>query len=244
MDTVFTLNAQAACLAQLFDFIEELQFWIKDAKGCYAAVNRGFLTNYGSDDASDILGKTDFDLSPAYIAAQFRLDDERVLAGHPVLNRIELVGRYDHTAAWCVTNKVPVRNDRGRVMGTSGTTRAHTEKGAGPLFPDAKIARVLARLQFSAAGPLDNLTLARLAGLSVRAFERRFGDLFHLTPQDYIRRLRVRLACHALVFSSARLDEIATAHGFCDQSHFGRQFLRETGMTPRAYRKQFRPAHA
>ena len=33
---------------------------------------------------------------------------------------------------------------------------------------------------------------------------------------------------------------IATAHGFCDQSHFSREFRRETGMTPRQYRGRFR----
>ena len=47
-------------------------------------VNRAFLINYTIDhggertslDSRDVLGKTDYDLSPAFLADQFRLDDE------------------------------------------------------------------------------------------------------------------------------------------------------------------------
>ncbi len=39
-----------------------------------------------------ILGKTDYDLSPAFLADEFRLDDEYALAGNRVVNRIERVG--------------------------------------------------------------------------------------------------------------------------------------------------------
>ena len=79
------------------------------------------------------------------------------------------------------------------------------------------------------------------AGMRVRVLERRFRDAFQLAPQQYLRRLRVRLACHPLVYSERTLAEIAAVNGLCDQSHFGREFRRETGMTPREYRDRFRP---
>jgi AraC-like DNA-binding protein len=235
------LDAQAASLAGLFDFIEDFQFWVKDTAGRYRAVNRGFLLNYSLSNKADALGKTDFDFSPSHLASQFHLDDERVLAGEPVLNRVEVVGRFDHTAVWCVTNKVPLRNTRGQVVGTAGITRPLTDKMAENVVEDLAIARVLARLRECPTQQYQNAMLAKLAGLSVRAFERRFRKLFRLTPQHYIRRLRVRLACQALVYSGRRLADIAVAHGFADQSHFGREFRRETGMSPCAYRKRYRP---
>ena len=68
--------------------------------------------------------------------------------------------------------------------------------------------------------------------------ERRFREAFHLAPQQYLRRLRIRLACHPLVYSERTLAEIATAHGFCDQSHFNRTFKRFTGMAPGQYRSR------
>ena len=86
------------------------------------------------------------------------------------------------------------------------------------------------------AEPLSNPQLARIAGRSVRAFERMFRRQMRLTPQHYLRRLRVRLACHALVTRGNPLAEIAAAHGFYDQSHLVREFRRETGVTPSEYR--------
>jgi AraC-like DNA-binding protein len=78
----------------------------------------------------------------------------------------------------------------------------------------------------------------------VRGFERRFLEAFRLSPQQYIKRLRVRLACHALVYGNKPLAQVAADHGFCDQSHFTREFHRQTGVTPRQYRERFRGAVA
>jgi AraC-like DNA-binding protein len=49
----------------------------------------------------------------------------------------------------------------------------------------------------------------------------------------------VRLSCNALVFSRRTLAEIAQDHGFSDQSHFTKEFGREMGETPKAYRSRF-----
>ena len=231
----------ATALMSLFDCVEGVQFWIKDSAGCYLAMNRACLLDYSLTSFAEASGKTDFELSPAHIAAQFRLDDERVLKGEPIVNRVELVGRFDHTAGWCVTNKVPLRDARGRMIGTAGVARPLPRGAADPHADDTALARAVALMREQLAQPLDNAALAKIAGLSVRAFERRFRQSFHVSPQFYLRRLRVRLACQPLVYSKRSLSEIATSHGFCDQSHFGREFRRETGMSPREYREHFSP---
>jgi len=104
---------------------------------------------------------------------------------------------------------------------------------------DAALGRVLAHMRMHFAEPLSNPELARVAGRSVRAFERLFRRQMQLTPQHYLRRLRVRLACQALVTRADPLAEVAAAHGFYDQSHLVREFRRETGLTPRAYRVRY-----
>ena len=88
--------ARAVC--ELFDFLEDVVFWIKDPAGRYCWANVANLLNLGLNRREDIVGKTDFDLLPAHVAAQFRTDDERVLAGQSILKRVELIGRFDHTA--------------------------------------------------------------------------------------------------------------------------------------------------
>src|SRR3954471_9083309 len=92
--------------AELFDCVEGVLVWVKDRDGRYQWVNRAFLINFamehhhGSESVGprDVIGKTDYDLSPAFLADQFRLDDEHVLAGNRVVDRIELVGQPDGLA--------------------------------------------------------------------------------------------------------------------------------------------------
>ncbi len=199
------------------------------------------MLNYTLADENQIIGKTDFDVEPIYIALQLRADDERVLAGEIIRYRIELVGRYDHTAVWSITDKVPLYDPQGKIIGTTAITRPLREQEKVSVsHADPQMARVVDYLRSHLREPLGNTTLAEIAGLSVRAFECRFLAVFHLAPQKYLRRLRVRTACQALVYSDRPLADIAVDHGFCDQSHFGREFRCETFPSPRAYREAYR----
>ena len=226
----------AAGLASLLDAFDGVQCWIKDREGRYRWVNRGFLLNYALERLDDVLGKTDLELSPAHLAEAYRLDDERVLAGESVEGRIELVGRFDRTAAWSQTTKRPLVGPRGRIVGTVGMTRVVDSAVVESDREDASIGRVLVHMRTHFAKPLPNAALARLAGRSVRAFERLFRRQMGMSPQHFLRRLRVRLACQALVACDTPLAAIAAAHGFYDQSHFVREFRRELGLTPGDYR--------
>jgi len=228
-------------LTELFEPLEDVQFWVKDRENRYVHVNRAFLLNYALDEAAQIIGETDYHLSPAFLADQFWLDDERVLAGHRVVNRIELVGDADQTTFWNVTNKVPFRDARGRVVGTAGTTRR-----LGPADQSVAGAHgfeaVMARIRDHYREQLSNRELAALAGLSVRGFERKFQQHFQVPPQQYLRKLRLRMACRALVFTEKALAEVAVESGFADQSHFNHEFRRQMGRTPRGYREHYRRA--
>ncbi len=224
---------------ELFDVLDDVQFWVKDLHGAYVWVNRGFLINYSLDERSQVIGRTDFDLSPSHLADQYRLDDLRVLKGERIHRRLELVGRFDHTAVWSRTTKLPRHDAQGHICGSIGLTHAPLGAALEEGSPDFALARPLAYLRQHYAEPITNTTLAQLAGNSLRAFERRFTSTMHATPQQYLRRLRIRLACRILVTTNLPLGEIALDHGFCDQSHFTREFHRETGLTPGDYRARY-----
>ncbi len=228
-------------LTELFEPLEDVQFWVKDRENRYVRVNRAFLLNYALDEAAQIIGETDYHLSPAFLADQFWLDDERVLAGHRVVNRIELVGDADQTTFWNVTNKVPFRDARGRVVGTAGTTRRLGPADQSVAGADGFEA-VMARIRDHYREQLSNRELAALAGLSVRGFERKFQQHFQVPPQQYLRKLRLRMACRELVFTEKALAEVAVESGFADQSHFNHEFRRQMGRTPRGYREHYRRA--
>lgn len=233
------IDGLSATIASLFDTLENVQFWIKDARGRYLWVNRAFLLNYSMERAEQVLGKTDFDLSPAYLADQYVSDDQRVLKGERINGRVELVGRFDHTASWSVTHKLPVKDARGRITGTVGITRLLSSRPAELDVHDASVSRSVSLIRKDCSAPWTNQALAKAANLSVRAFERRFQELFRVSPQRYIRQLRGRMACQTLVFTARTLAEIAAEFGYADQSHFTREFRRETSMTPGEYRKRF-----
>lgn len=240
------LEPPLTAFVELFDCVEDVVAWIKDRDGRYCWVNRAFLVSYsmsaaangGSAGSNEVLGKTDYDLSPPFLADQFRLDDEYVLAGNRIVNRIELVGQPDGLTVWNLTNKIPLVDAKGAVIGTAGVTRCLNN--AGKAIPDgAEFGPVLAYMRDHFQSPVTNRQLARLAHMSVRAFERKFQLSFHLTPQKYLRKLRMRMASRALVYTRTPLAEVATACGFSDQSHFTRDFRRQFGRTPREYREHY-----
>lgn len=225
-------------VTELFEPLEDVQFWVKDGANRYLHANRTLLLNYDLDDVTQIAGKTDYDFSPPFLADQFWFDDEQVLAGHRVVNRIELVGGANEAPHWNVTNKIPLRDARGRVIGTAGTTRRLGIEARG-IEGAHGFEAVLGRIRDGYRAPLPNGELARVAGLSVRAFERKFQQSFHVTPQQYLRKLRVRMACRALVFTAKPLAEVAVECGFADQSHFNHEFRRQLGRTPGEYREHY-----
>lgn len=231
--------ASSLQLTALFEPLEDIQFWIKDRQGCYCQVNRAFLLNYALNNPSQVLGKTDYDLSPAFLADQYRFDDEQVLNGHRVVNRIERVGQAGQTASWSVTNKIPIHDSAGHIIGTAGTTRLLGTDGR-ELIGAQGFEAVVAHIRDHFQEQISNSQLATLAHMSVRAFERKFQDCFHVTPQQYVRRLRVRMASRALVYTDKPLAMVALECGFADQSHFAREFRHQTRQTPREYREHYR----
>jgi AraC-like DNA-binding protein len=215
-------------LRGLFDTLPDVQAWIKDAQRRYLWVNRTFLLNYGMHQLTEVLGKTDDDLSPPHLAAHFREGDEAVLAGHTVQGRLELVGRFRPH----------------RVVVLHHQTACASMPKAAPSAPPASRACWMPRRSISAATSarrhhcpddtppgesVTNAEMARTAGMSARAFERSFQREYGLPPQQYLKRLRIQTACRLLVDTRESIAAIAQRCGFADQSHLTREFRRVTG---------------
>ncbi len=77
--------------------------------------------------------------------------------------------------------------------------------------------------------------LATIAGSRFAAY-RAFTSAYGLTPSDYQRQLRIRLARWLLAAGRSPGDAAAEA-GFADQSHLTRWFRRYYGITPGAYQR-------
>lgn len=87
----------------------------------------------------------------------------------------------------------------------------------------------------------EDLTVAQIAeatGYSLFHFMRKFNQMVHHTPYDYLMRRRLSEAARTLVQSDLRIIDIAFDHGFKDQETFSRVFRRMFQMTPSQCRRQ------
>lgn len=84
------------------------------------------------------------------------------------------------------------------------------------------------------AAPVSLAELAEVAGLSRFQLLRAFSKATGLTPHAYLLQRRIHLA-RALIAQGKALADAAAASGFADQSHMTRMFVRQYGVSPRAY---------
>jgi len=85
--------------------------------------------------------------------------------------------------------------------------------------------------------PLTREEIASHIGISADYLTDCFRQELGITPITYIRRFRIRQACELLRNSDQSITQIALAVGFSDSAHFSRNFQREVGLTPRAFRR-------
>ena len=131
----------------MFDHLPDLAFFAKDRDFRFMCASRRFMDRFGFHDENDIVGKNDFDLFPDRLAENFRRDDEEVFAsGKPKLNIVELFFTDQGIPDWFVTNKLPLFDDKGRVIGLMGTVQSFEGKKQ-VLQPYLQIDRALAYIR-------------------------------------------------------------------------------------------------
>jgi len=89
------------------------------------------------------------------------------------------------------------------------------------------------------AEPLSLSAVAKKVGVHPVHLARTFRRVHKTTFAAYVRGLRIEFARRELA-GTAALSDIASAAGFCDQSHFSRCFKQHTGLTPAEYRASLR----
>ncbi|MEO0538327.1 MAG: PAS domain S-box protein [Cyanobacteria bacterium P01_A01_bin.123] len=95
-------------------------FW-KDRNSVYLGCNQTFVSTSGFESSDQIIGKTDRDLWPETDAQLYWEDDQQVMeSGVPKLEIIKTQLRADGTITWSETNKVPLRDLDGVVIGVLG----------------------------------------------------------------------------------------------------------------------------
>lgn len=103
--------------------------YAKDRQGRKTLTNPADLRNAGLSDPAQALGKTDMEVFAPDFARQTHADDCAVMdSGAPLLRREEMLISPDGNKRWLLTSKIPVRNERGEVIGLVGIGRDITER--------------------------------------------------------------------------------------------------------------------
>ena len=111
-----------------------------------------------------------------------------------------------------------------------------------PVEPQGRgrIERILADIHAGYRDVMRVPDLAARAAVSTSSFHRLFKRATGMTLTDYVTRLRIGQACALLASSDHPVAWIADAVGYRSLANFNRQFLARKGVTPRAFRREFR----
>lgn len=108
-------------------------------------------------------------------------------------------------------------------------------KDAGSASSDATQALLLF-INHHYAEPLSRQDIAQAIGYNESYISHIFSDVLHTTLTDYITSLRMQDARRLLTDTRLTVSQIALSLGFGSIRSFNRIFMKQTGMSPTAYR--------
>ncbi|WNZ24046.1 PAS domain S-box protein [Leptolyngbya sp. NK1-12] len=123
------LRQSQQLLQLVMDNIPQLIFW-KDHNSVYLGCNQSFAVAAGVSSPQDVVGKTDYDLPwKPQETEWFRQCDRRVMeSDRAELGIVEPILQADGEQAWMETNKVPLHDSAGNVVGVLGTAEDITHR--------------------------------------------------------------------------------------------------------------------
>jgi len=238
----FSQLAPAEQILRLLDHLPDVSFFVKDTKGRFMAHSLNKFQDQDIKTEDDVIGKTDHDFYAASRADTYRADDEAVMAsGIPMVNRLEPAPEPLGSPRLVTTSKIPLRDKEGKIIGVAGFSRTVQALDAGK---DAVgcLAKVIEYLHRNITETLTSKELAKMAGLSISQFERRFRDTCGTSPRQYVLRVRVDASARKLIGTELTVSEIAQECGFHDHAHLSRSFRKILRQSPTEYRNSHRLA--
>lgn len=104
------------------------RIYFKDLESRFVCVNVAQARWLGAGSPAEMVGKTDFDyFAPAHAELARQIEQEIIRTGEPSVGQIERLEMKDGSVCWGSATKLPWRDSSGRIIGTFGLTRDHSE---------------------------------------------------------------------------------------------------------------------
>ncbi|MBO4527534.1 MAG: helix-turn-helix domain-containing protein [Victivallales bacterium] len=229
----------AETFKNMMELAPGIAFYMKDAEGRIMAMNKQNRDNCNIRDEMDVIGLRSDALFPSILAKSYMELDKTVMRmGKPLVN-YPTHHNADRSIDSHVKNLFPLRDGRGRII---GTTCIYYTKPSVADAPDWH-GRMRSVTEWIAEHYAEHISLSQLAemvGTSEPNFRRQFSHVFGISPGRYLTTIRLNAARKLLETTDKLVSEIAVETGFWDQSHLTKLFKRERGITPGEYRRKHR----
>jgi PAS domain S-box-containing protein len=121
------LNSPGSVVQSLLNAVPD-PFYIKDSQSRLVFVNTATAQVFNRA-ATELIGKTDYDLFPRSLADQFSAEEQVLLtSGVPVVNRETRIANPPAKLRWELTNKVALQDDTGKIIGLLGINHDITDR--------------------------------------------------------------------------------------------------------------------
>jgi PAS domain S-box-containing protein len=121
------LRDERNLLRTVIDNIPDYIF-VKDRDGKMTLANNAVLRDIGGKTLEDVIGKSDFDILPKEEAERYFAQEQALLeTGQSIIN-LEAPITVQNERHWVLSNKVPLRDSDGNIVGLVGINRDITER--------------------------------------------------------------------------------------------------------------------
>ncbi|QGJ69919.1 Virulence regulon transcriptional activator VirF [Planctomycetales bacterium 10988] len=227
----------------LFDHLVDIVYFIKNIRGEYLVINQTLVGRCGLKSKAALIGRTATELWQGPLGRSFREQDLTVIrTGVPLLSQLELHLYPPGNVGWCLTTKLPLRDQRRKIIGLVGVSQDLR-------LPDSAtkeyqhLAETIHLVEKNLEAIRTVPEFAKRAKLSRYQLDRRMQRLFGLTSGQWLMKARIDQASRLLQTTDESIAAIAFSVGYSDQSAFSRQFRRTTGLTPGEYRLSSKSQH-
>jgi PAS domain S-box-containing protein len=121
------LEHEQFLLRTLMDSLPD-RIYFKDLQSRFLRTNRAHMKRCGIADPRDAIGRSDFDFFAKDSAQRTYQDEQEVIRTGQALNKEEKTATASGHETWALITKMPMRNERGEIIGTFGISRDITDR--------------------------------------------------------------------------------------------------------------------